>query len=386
VVKLQVFGCGTSATTEVAAQSTGGLHDLAAALIQDGSTGVAMNRARRAGGVGEDDDDTAVTVTPCAGALRRASWVLQAAAAGGVEARVEARDEEAVAGDVAGGDVAGGGVEAVTVVVFVSVVVGAGVTGRPAEDALVDMGAAALVLEPAVVLELHALITTTAAAVRVVQTTIRELMKVITSSFGDRRTELEHLPAIRPLPGPSRCNGLGGTGASRGDAGLVDNPAHRYRDVLLPIVSMGGSRYGTALDRRKRSPRRVLQTSCRHEQSCARGHPQEELTVLSEAESSYNDWRGTACAEDSMVVGAGDLYELAGIADERERWSSLASSWTPSAMVPTLNGRSASMPPTAWSWVFQASRIRPEAQLSTEAFPWSTSCCTTRRRTPSSSA
>jgi len=40
--------------------------------------------------------------------------------------------------------------------------------------------------------------------------------------------------------------------------------------------------------------------------------------VLSGAESSYNDWRGTACAEDSMVVGAGDLYELAGIADERE--------------------------------------------------------------------
>ncbi|WP_311425670.1 hypothetical protein [Jatrophihabitans lederbergiae] len=85
----------------------------------------------------------------------------------------------AAAGDVAGGDVAGGGVDAVTVVVFVSVVLGAGVTGRPAGDALVDMGVVALVLEPAVVPELHALITTTA-AVRVVETTIRELMKVIT--------------------------------------------------------------------------------------------------------------------------------------------------------------------------------------------------------------
>jgi len=100
---------------------------------------------------------------------------LQAAAAGGVEA-----GEEAAAGDVAGGDVAGGGVEAVTVVVLVSVVLGAGVTGRPAEDALVDMGVIALVLEPVVVPELHALITTTAAAVRVIETTIRELMKVIT--------------------------------------------------------------------------------------------------------------------------------------------------------------------------------------------------------------
>jgi hypothetical protein len=93
---------------------------------------------------------------------------LQAAAAGGVEARDEA----------AAGDVAGGGVDAVTVVVFVSVL-GAGVTGRPAGDALVDMGVVAPVLEAAVVPELHALITTTA-AVRVVETTIRELMKVIT--------------------------------------------------------------------------------------------------------------------------------------------------------------------------------------------------------------
>jgi len=48
-----------------------------------------------------------------------------------------------------------------------------------------------------------------------------------------------------------------------------------------------------------------------------------EPTALTGAESSYNDWRGTACAESSMLVGAGDLYELAGLADERERWSIL---------------------------------------------------------------
>jgi hypothetical protein len=48
-----------------------------------------------------------------------------------------------------------------------------------------------------------------------------------------------------------------------------------------------------------------------------------EITVLSGAESTYGDWRGTACAENSLMVGASDLYELAGLAGERDRWSIL---------------------------------------------------------------
>jgi len=79
----------------------------------------------------------------------------------------------------------------------------------------------------------------------------------------------------------------------------------------------------TAWSRQKRPyARRVLRRYCIRNPLVV-DIRKKELTVLSGAESSYNDWRGTACAEDSMLVGAGDLYELAGIADERERWSIL---------------------------------------------------------------
>lgn len=47
-------------------------------------------------------------------------------------------------------------------------------------------------------------------------------------------------------------------------------------------------------------------------------------TILGPASSSYDDWKGTAVAETSMVKGSGDLYELAGLADERDRWTILA--------------------------------------------------------------
>lgn len=48
-----------------------------------------------------------------------------------------------------------------------------------------------------------------------------------------------------------------------------------------------------------------------------------EPTILGPAESTYDDWKGTACAETSMVIGSGDLYALAGLGDEPDRWSIL---------------------------------------------------------------
>lgn len=48
-----------------------------------------------------------------------------------------------------------------------------------------------------------------------------------------------------------------------------------------------------------------------------------EPTILGPAESTYDDWKGTACAENSMLIGSGDLYALAGLADDRDRWSIL---------------------------------------------------------------
>lgn len=40
------------------------------------------------------------------------------------------------------------------------------------------------------------------------------------------------------------------------------------------------------------------------------------------AESTYKDWRGTSCAENSLVNTSSDLYELAGL--DHERWTILA--------------------------------------------------------------
>lgn len=48
----------------------------------------------------------------------------------------------------------------------------------------------------------------------------------------------------------------------------------------------------------------------------------EEPTTLHSARSSYDDWLGTACAENSMVASGGDLYELAGL--DHDRWLILA--------------------------------------------------------------
>jgi len=44
-----------------------------------------------------------------------------------------------------------------------------------------------------------------------------------------------------------------------------------------------------------------------------------EPTVLGPAESTYDDWKGTACAENSKI-SSGDLYALAGLDGERHRW------------------------------------------------------------------
>lgn len=44
-------------------------------------------------------------------------------------------------------------------------------------------------------------------------------------------------------------------------------------------------------------------------------------TPIGPAESTYQDWSGTAVAENSLVVGSLDLYELAGL--DRDRWSIL---------------------------------------------------------------
>lgn len=49
-----------------------------------------------------------------------------------------------------------------------------------------------------------------------------------------------------------------------------------------------------------------------------------EPTLLDVASSTYTDWVGTSVAEISMINGSGDLYELAGLADERDRWLILA--------------------------------------------------------------
>ena len=45
-----------------------------------------------------------------------------------------------------------------------------------------------------------------------------------------------------------------------------------------------------------------------------------DLEVIPEAESAYGDWKGTSCAENSLMVTSGDLYELAGPAAEPDRW------------------------------------------------------------------
>ena len=49
-----------------------------------------------------------------------------------------------------------------------------------------------------------------------------------------------------------------------------------------------------------------------------------EPTLLDVASSSYDDWLGTSVAETSLIKGSGDLYELAGLAEERDRWLILA--------------------------------------------------------------
>ena len=50
--------------------------------------------------------------------------------------------------------------------------------------------------------------------------------------------------------------------------------------------------------------------------------PVEEPITLDSARSSYDDWLGTACAEKSKVASGGDLYELAGLS--QDRWLILA--------------------------------------------------------------
>lgn len=61
-----------------------------------------------------------------------------------------------------------------------------------------------------------------------------------------------------------------------------------------------------------------------------------EPTVLGPAESTYDDWKGTACAENSMIIGSGDLYALAGLDGERDRLPP----WNPEGMCPPVEARS----------------------------------------------
>ena len=49
-----------------------------------------------------------------------------------------------------------------------------------------------------------------------------------------------------------------------------------------------------------------------------------DLEPLRPASTSYKDWVGTAAAETSMITGSGDLYALAGLDAERDRWTILA--------------------------------------------------------------
>ncbi|MCM3554004.1 hypothetical protein M3697_02595 [Janibacter melonis] len=48
-----------------------------------------------------------------------------------------------------------------------------------------------------------------------------------------------------------------------------------------------------------------------------------DATLLDVATSTYTDWIGTSVAENSMITGSGDLYELAGLDGEPDRWSIL---------------------------------------------------------------
>lgn len=47
-----------------------------------------------------------------------------------------------------------------------------------------------------------------------------------------------------------------------------------------------------------------------------------EPTIAPDAHTTYPDWTGTSCAEDSMMNTSADLYELAGLDDGR--WQILA--------------------------------------------------------------
>jgi len=48
----------------------------------------------------------------------------------------------------------------------------------------------------------------------------------------------------------------------------------------------------------------------------------DEPTTVPDARTTYPDWPGTSCAEDSMINTSADLYELAGLDDGR--WQILA--------------------------------------------------------------
>lgn len=47
-----------------------------------------------------------------------------------------------------------------------------------------------------------------------------------------------------------------------------------------------------------------------------------ELEMVSPASTSYTDWVGSAAAENSMIKGSNDLYDLAGL--NHQEWSILA--------------------------------------------------------------
>lgn len=46
------------------------------------------------------------------------------------------------------------------------------------------------------------------------------------------------------------------------------------------------------------------------------------MEILEPGGTTYDDWVGTAGAEDSFIIGSGSLHELSGL--DRDRWSILA--------------------------------------------------------------
>ena len=81
-----------------------------------------------------------------------------------------------------------------------------------------------------------------------------------------------------------------------------------------------------------------------------------ESTTVPDARTTYPDWSGTSCAEDSFINTSGDLYELAGL--DHDRWQILAID---------LDAYSHGKDPSWSIYVYAADRIKHEV---TQAEDW----------------